>query len=247
MPRRAKRERDPERSHGRKDPDTALLRPLAHSVRVQSGCGWRSERLCASSLEPLLHKLEAMPLSGARYREHSAPGEQGADAPMMQRYLKGSPEWSQWRTVVENSVSTMSTLLCPACGESAAAHTIVAADLNVMVPGAALWPHTDVSPVCVHYPTCIVLLRVAQSGGLLRAAREAGGDGVLWREVGDRAQALARRARDSVCIPLLQCGDVCMLDGANVVHEVTKVTGPTTRVTLVMTMGCVRRGRGGTT
>ena len=69
------------------------------------------------------------------------------------------------------------------------------------------------------------------------ARREGVDEGVAWRDV-DGASALARRERDTVIVPLRECGDVCVISGERMVHEVTKVSGPSDRFTMVLTLRC---------
>ena len=74
--------------------------------------------------------------------------------------------------------------------------------------------------------------------GHFRVARREGVDeGVAWRDV-DGASALARRERDTVIVPLRECGDVCVISGERMVHEVTKGSGPSDRFTMALTLRC---------
>ena len=139
-----------------------------------------------------------------------------------------------------NAVSSMHDVMCPRCGRFVSEHDVVDADLNVMKPNAALWPHMDehLGVRKGRVVTALVLLQPATAGGQLRVSRAAGEDGVAWRSMSSDAITLARRSRDTMLVPLFSHGDACVMHGERFVHEVTRIRGDLTRVTLVLTLKC---------
>ena len=241
MGRKPKRVRDPNRSHGRASAAVpAVQRELAHGSVVLQGHGWRCGKLSAPALEELRRCLSCTKLSGSAYHDFSGYGEQGNDKPLKQRRLLGSPLWRAcWKGAAQATLRDMNEIMCPKCGESVTAHEIVSCDMNVMWPGAAVWPHMDVFDNVGHGPFVgvTVLLQPAAKGGLFRVARELGEGGVAWREVG-KSKRLARVARDTVLVPLFVSGDVIVFSGDVLAHEVQKVSGETPRVSMVMALRC---------
>ena len=103
-----------------------------------------------------------------------------------------------------------------------------------VMPQAAIWPHQDVV-IGGGGPSLLVLLQPAQQGGHFRIAKEAD---VSWREADAGGLTLAQRVRDTVYVPLQECGDVCCFDGCTYVHEVSRVYGSEPRLTVSVTLAC---------
>ena len=59
-----------------------------------------------------------------------------------------------------------------------------------------------------------------------------------WRDAAAGGLTFARRARDTVCLPMNDCGDVCFFDGCSYAHEVRPVYGRKPRVSVAMTLAC---------
>ena len=238
MGRKRKRQRDPDRSHGRRPAVAPTPRHRAHGSVATQGQGWFCWRLEASVAQELQRLLNSTRLTGPAFQAHSEPGQQGNDLAMVQRPLHGSGLWRTWKGPLRAAIASMHGLMCPCCRSSLAAdHELVAADLNVIRPGAALWPHIDASDV--GGPTVLLLLQPAAAGGVLHVACKPGEGGVRWRAVGE-GRTLARRAQDTVAVPLCECGDVCALEGEARVHEVTKVHGESARVSIALSLRCSR-------
>ena len=233
MPRKQKRKRDPDRSHGR-GPVVALVpRHLAHSPPTMQGAGWTCTRLTPHAAERLCSLLSSTRPTGPAWHPHNAPGQQGNDLPLLQRALLGSSAWAKWQPAVRETLSELHELLCPECGRAISSHQFVSCDLNRVRPKAALWPHVD-KLIGDCRVVLLVMLQPAAIGGHFRVARR---EGVAWRDV-DGASALARRERDTVVVPLRECGDVCVISGMRMVHEVTKVSGPSDRFTMAFDLRC---------
>ena len=107
----------------------------------------------------------------------------------------------------------------------------MAIDSNQLRPHAAIWPHIDVAAG----PSLLVVLQPAEQGGSFRIATE---KDVNWRDAAAGGLAFARRARDTVCLPMNDCGDVCFFDGCSYAHEVRPVYGRKPRVSVAMTLAC---------
>ena len=242
MPRKPKRQRDPERSHGRSLAVASPPRPLLHSERPQSGPGWVHLRLSTAAHSGLLDQLAVTALTGRAYHAHSEQGEQASDGPMKQRWLMGSAAWKTWKGVVEVALGCLSGIACPRCGGDMSGHTLFGADLNVISPGSALWPHIDLEDTVGSegqgHVVCLVLLQASTAGGLLSLAKKPGECGMKWREAGTGPGAVARRRRDMMTVPLLESGDTCVVDGCSYLHEVTRVRGTMVRVTLSLQLSC---------
>jgi hypothetical protein len=242
MGRKPKRVRDPDRSHAKSKSVALAPRSLHHSggAMVARGAGWGQGKLSEALRAALLRALAATPLQGPKWREHSVAGQQGNELPMMQLDLSGSREHREnWGLLLQQVVAHVA-MDCPCCGASVASHEIVTADLNQVRPQAAIWPHQDAADKRFGgggRPSLLVLLQPAQQGGHFRIAEEAD---VSWREADAGGLTLARRARDTVYVPLQECGEVCCFDGCTYVHEVSRVYGSEPRLTVSVTLACGR-------
>ena len=107
-------------------------------------------------------------------------------------------------------------------------------DCNQLRPHAAIWPHIDIAAG----PSLVVVVQAAEQGGILRIARE---KVVNWREAIAGGLTFARRARDTVCLPMRDSGDVCCFDGCSYAHEVTCVYGRKPCVTVALTLACPKK------
>lgn len=239
MGRKPKRQRDPARSHGRAQAVVQVTREPCHGSVETQGSGWISAKLSVTVLQELLKCLEETRLTGPAFTPFSKSGEQATHLPGRQRALHGSTLWRKWQPGVEAALADLSGLTCPQCHACLGSHELVAADLNVMRPGAALWPHTDVYETLGkgRFVVVLLLLQPAATGGQFRVALEAGHAEVAWRAV-DGASTLARRDRDTVLVPLFAPGDGCVVDGGQMVHEVGRVWGTTPRVSVPITLRC---------
>jgi hypothetical protein len=236
MPRKARRIRDPLRSHARVAvPKPQQLRETHHGKRMTSGKGWVRSTLRAEEREALVEMLrKLLPVGGVAWRRHSGEGMQANDLPMVQRTFKGttSPWYRTCSRVVERDEGA-----CPRCGRDVHEHRIGGGvDVNVVHPGAALWPHIDlVEGYCD--VQMLILLQPAVYGGEFRVGAAEGLEAVNWKEVKDSAR-MKRRARDSVSLFMCAPGDMCVLDSTEYVHEVTRVQGAQARVTLSVGLKC---------
>ena len=235
MPRKPKRVRDPDRSHakGKAVAPVPRLLPRSGAGTVMSGPGWSMGKVSDDTRRSLLRALAATSLKGPAWHEHSKPGEQGNDLPMLQRWLSRQ---ANWKPLVEEVIAG-ATVACPCCGDDVSNHVITAADLNMVRPQAAVWPHHDQTR---HGCGLLVLLKAAQMGGHFRIASE---PDAAWREARAGGLTWTRRARDAVYVPLAECGDVCCFDGRTHSHEVSRVHGSEPRITLSITLGCGRGRR----
>jgi hypothetical protein len=236
MGRKPKRVRDPDRSHAKSKSVAPAPRSLHHSggAMVASGAGSSLGKLSEALRSELLRALAATPLQGPRWREHSVAGQQGNELPMLQLDLSGiRVHRDNWWLLLQQVVAHVA-MDCPCCGASVASHEIVTADLNQVRPQAAIWPHQDVV-IGGGAPSLLVLLQPAQQGGHFRIAKEAD---VSWREADAGGLTLAQRVRDTVYVPLQECGDVCCFDGCTYVHEVSRVYGSEPRLTVSVTLAC---------
>ena len=238
MPRKPKRQRDPARSHGRCLAVASPPRLLTHVRRAVSGCGWESAKLSPAVLRGLMDRFAMTPLRGAAYHAHNQPGEQANDLPMVQRRLRGSSVWGSWRAVIEESIRDLEGMPCPRCGRGVTRHSMLGADLNVYPPGFSIWPHMDAEIPGGGHMAVLILLQAATAGGLFGVAGKKGELGVAWREAGTGPGTVARRRRDMLPVPLLEAGDVCILDSIEYIHEVTKVRGSVARVSIGMDLRC---------
>ena len=237
MGRKPKRVRDANRSHTRQTAPPLPPRPMGARATAGARGGWQRYALPPSIATALGQTLHRTPLTGQDWSFHSGEGEQGNDLPMRQLNVRSKKVWRE----MAQSILLELPWRCPRCNVLLASHSTTAIDLNVIDPGAALWPHVDVD----HQgkPAIITLLQPAVSGGLFYVAKrphEDGVDGVAWRGV-EEGPAIARRARDMDFVHMLVPGDVCMVNGCDHVHEVTRVTGARARVTLSITPKCPKR------
>ena len=236
MGRKPKRVRDPDRSHAKGKSVAPAPRSLHHSggAMVASGAGSSLGKLSEALRSELLRALAATPLQGPRWHEHSVAGQQGNELPMLQLDLSGiRVHRDNWWFLLQRVVAHVA-MGCPCCGPSVASHKIVTADLNQVRPQAAIWPHQDVV-IGGGGPSLLVLLQPAQQGGHFRIAKKAN---VSWREADAGGLTLARRVRDTVYVPLQECGEVCCFDGCAYVHEVSRVYGSEPRLTVSVTLAC---------
>ena len=239
MGRKPKRVRDPNRSHanGKRVASTPRVAFTSHSLRratVAADAGWMQGKLTDALGSTLLRALAATSLSGPQWKPHSNAGEQGNDLPMLQLDLSGIREQrANWWLLLQEVVA-QSGMACPCCGAAVASHDMVTADLNQVRPQAAIWPHRDVV-LGGGGPVLLVLLQPAQQGGNFMIAKK---PDVSWRVAGAGGMTLARRARDTVYVPLQECGEVCCFDGCTYAHEVSRVYGSEPRLTVSITLAC---------
>lgn len=229
MPRKLRRRRDPERSHGRRDkqwqqPLPQITTRTAH-VHDTGGAGWQRTSVSSSQLVQLqqLHHDTVYQNPKEQWACHSS--DQTDNSMQQLDVVPGQKQQKQratrWREQAKTLLSSIEHTRCWKCHAFVAQHGIRTVDLNCIPVDASLWPHVDRQTAMV----MIILVHAASAGGDMRVAKSPGVNGVTWRNDESVSMSpLAHRYRDTESVELKHAGDAVLLDGGKYVHEVTRVT-----------------------
>ena len=246
MPRKPKRVRDPNRSHGRQ----LQSQPVAPHVITRTalepnrGPGWQRVEIPLEQVKQLqlLHALTVIDTPKAEwilhYKDQTDKSMQQLDIlPGMLGHEHRKLNVTRWSEGLKTLLSSMDhSCVCWKCQAPVALHAIKSADLNSIPTGSSLWPHVDLQKT----QAMIILVNAAGAGGEMRVATLPGVDGVEWRnETTSGKSPLARRYTDTVSAQLTYTGDAILLDGGKFVHEVTRVMRGV-RDTVALSLQCVK-------